>query len=353
MPGPLLEIRFPSKGLSEYTGYTDQPPETTPSVKNWVLRDPSTGRARGAKRAGTTRYVSTTVNSTNAVQCVTSLNRQNARVAYAAVNSGSGPRNAEEVVWQADVPDARLGDVRAMDVDRFGNVYVLSGKDGLICKYGGDGTLMWKYTVPLTSSSTTVYHTLYCIQVDFDGDLFIGVGGTSGAANGVVYRFEQVRDGLKKVWEWGSDDITGLVADIAIEGQWMYVGENTATDHKIHRVGGIKTRSPAVEWTYEIAAASGVNTTVTAIGILPDGSCAVSYRYDPSTGNTGRVQVISQQGQLLDTYGDAATEGGCGWCMDIDTDGNIYTTGRQQTGAGNATDSVVKLAWSGSALTRT
>lgn len=359
MPGPLLDIKFPTKGLSEYTGYTDQPPDTSPSVKNWILRDPSSGRARGAKRAGTTRYVATQVNSTNAVQCIASLNRQNSRIAYAAVNGGSGPRNAEEVVWQADVPDARLGDVRAMDVDRFGNVYVLSGRDGLVCKYGGDGTLIWKHTVKVTSTSTTVYKTLYCIRVDYDGDVFIGVGGTSGAINGVVYRFQQVRDGLEQIFEWGTGDVGGLVADIAIEGQWMYVAENTGDGYILHRVGGIKSRSPAQEWAYDLSG-TAVNQPVTAVGILPDGSAAVSYRYDTaSTGlgdnqpNTGRVAVISQQGQLLDIYGNATTEGGCGWGMDIDTDGNIYVTGRQQSGAGNATDSVVKLAWSGSALSRT
>lgn len=351
MAGPNLDITFPTLGLSEFTSYTDQPPGTSPSVKNWVLRDPSTGRARGAQRSGTTRYVTSQLNSSNAIQCVTSLNRQNSRIAYAEVNSGNGPNNGAKV-WEADVPDERTGDVRAMDVDRFGNVYVLCGLNGVIAKYGSDGGLIWKHVVPLTSTSTSVYQTLYCIQVDYDGDVYVGVGGTSGANNGTVYRFRQVETGLETVWSL-EGEFTGLIADIAIEGQWMYVAENTGDDYKLHRYGGIKTRLPARLWTYG-ATATGTNQPVTAIGILSDGCCVVSYRYDPGTTNKGRVQVISQQGQLLDTYGDGTTEGGCGWGMSIDEDDNIWTTGNQQSGSGgNEDDTLVKLAWSGSALSRT
>lgn len=348
MPGPNFDIPFPKLGLNEYASYTEQPPLTTPSVKNWVLRDPSTGRARGAKRAGTTRYVTQQVNSTNAIQCLVSINRQNARVAYTAVNSGNGPE-AADIDWQAEVPDNQYHNVRAMDIDRFGNIYAVCGRRGVIAKFGADGVRMWTHTIEIEEEDQIAQ----CIAVDFDGDVYVGIGGESSANQGTVYRFRQVEGGLELVWNLAGE-FTGLIADIAVEGQWMYVAENTSADYILHRYGGVKTRSPAELWSYT-QSSSGVNTTVSSLAILPDGSCVVSYRYDPTSGNKGRLAVVTPDGKEAAIYG--ATAGGTGYGCAVDPDGAIWSFGPQYDsgGSGDDLDTVVKLtiAYSGSwAFTR-
>ena len=51
-------IEFPKKGLSDDTAFSDQPPMTTSEALNVRTIDPSTGRSRGGQRSGTTRFVS-------------------------------------------------------------------------------------------------------------------------------------------------------------------------------------------------------------------------------------------------------------------------------------------------------
>lgn len=71
MPGKAVaKLPWPVKGLSDALSYTEQSPLTTVDCQNVRGFDPSTGRLRGGSRAGHTKYNSSTVNSSNAVQYI-------------------------------------------------------------------------------------------------------------------------------------------------------------------------------------------------------------------------------------------------------------------------------------------
>jgi hypothetical protein len=68
MRSKLLPVPFPLRGYNETESFADQPQRTTPSCLNVRAYDPRTGRNRGAQRAGLTKHIGSTVNSTNQVQ---------------------------------------------------------------------------------------------------------------------------------------------------------------------------------------------------------------------------------------------------------------------------------------------
>jgi len=57
-PGPLIRLPFPTKGLSEIVGYSDQPPETSADLQNVLAFEMTTGRSRGGQRPGIAKQVS-------------------------------------------------------------------------------------------------------------------------------------------------------------------------------------------------------------------------------------------------------------------------------------------------------
>ena len=56
-----IDLRFPIKGLDEHWGHNAQPEGTSVDLQNVRAYDPLTGRARGAQRAGQSKYLSAQV----------------------------------------------------------------------------------------------------------------------------------------------------------------------------------------------------------------------------------------------------------------------------------------------------
>src|ERR1044071_8153448 len=54
-----MRLLFPKKGVSDLLDAGSQSPETTLSAKNVRMRDPVTGRMRGAQRSGQIKHSST------------------------------------------------------------------------------------------------------------------------------------------------------------------------------------------------------------------------------------------------------------------------------------------------------
>jgi hypothetical protein len=80
---PYTTLKFPLAGISEHDAFTYQWDGTCVDARNVRGYDPRTGRLRGSQRAGHSRYVSTQVNGSSAVQHIT-------HVAVSADYSGSG-----------------------------------------------------------------------------------------------------------------------------------------------------------------------------------------------------------------------------------------------------------------------
>lgn len=68
---PYTSLRFPLNGISEHEAYSGQWDGTCVDARNTRAYDPRTGRLRGGQRAGHSLYLSSTINSTNAVQHIT------------------------------------------------------------------------------------------------------------------------------------------------------------------------------------------------------------------------------------------------------------------------------------------
>lgn len=78
MPTRQIEIQFPFKGLSEAQAFVRQSggqsgTHTTAKCENVVGYDPSTGRNRGAARAGTSKYCPNRISGASAGQCLASI----------------------------------------------------------------------------------------------------------------------------------------------------------------------------------------------------------------------------------------------------------------------------------------
>ena len=68
-----IDSPFPVKGLVETTAKRDQPEGTTIGVRNMRAFSPSSGRARGAQRAGLLKHCSVVVNGANRVQDISQI----------------------------------------------------------------------------------------------------------------------------------------------------------------------------------------------------------------------------------------------------------------------------------------
>lgn len=101
MPKRQIEIQFPLKGLDESQAFVrqkggQQGTHTTSKCNNVIGFDPTTGRNRGAARAGLTKYCPDRVSSSNAGQClIHSIGNVNNGVRV--TTAGSDPASAVRV----------------------------------------------------------------------------------------------------------------------------------------------------------------------------------------------------------------------------------------------------------------
>lgn len=65
---PYAQLFWPIGGISSAQGFTTQPKNTCVDALNVRSVDPTTNRSRGAQRMGTSKYLASTLNSTNPIQ---------------------------------------------------------------------------------------------------------------------------------------------------------------------------------------------------------------------------------------------------------------------------------------------
>lgn len=69
-----IELPFPVRGLDENTAYSEQPPETSPSLQNVRAYDADTGRRRGGQRPGLSKWNSNIVGSSGVIRDMSYVN---------------------------------------------------------------------------------------------------------------------------------------------------------------------------------------------------------------------------------------------------------------------------------------
>ena len=68
MKEAALRLVWPQNGLHEATSYDDQPPGTSPGLRNVRAFNPRNGRLQGGTRAGLSKYLNAQLSGSNRIQ---------------------------------------------------------------------------------------------------------------------------------------------------------------------------------------------------------------------------------------------------------------------------------------------
>ena len=152
-----MRLRWPRRGLNEATSFTEQPPESTPSLQNVLAFDPRSGRNRGGSRSGLSKYCPEQINSSP----VQNINHISDAVGVEAVLLESG----NDLYLEDDTPllleesaSVDVGDRKTILVGVAGGTAKVITSDGTNDITSGTGTL--------SSTQSVIFST------PFGGDLY-------------------------------------------------------------------------------------------------------------------------------------------------------------------------------------
>lgn len=158
---PRIPIVFPMGGRSDSAAHSQNPELFTRQARNIRIRDPVSGRMRGAQREGMTKWNPNVIGASR-VKALCSTAIDDRKVAYSFSAGAVGD------VWSAILP-SKLNSVGAA-VDQRGNVYALDGSAG-IAKLNSVGRVVMKIALPVTDPQ----HVVRAITVDSSGRIFAAV----------------------------------------------------------------------------------------------------------------------------------------------------------------------------------
>ncbi len=227
MPMQAMKLSFPLQGIDDRLSYEEQRPMTTREGVNVRGVDPRTGRVRGSKRAGLTRFVSGIVYDATgappgehtAVRELVALKFDSRKTDYTAVTQTPTP-NEWAVVTPSD------DDARRVVVDRQGNVICLDGPSG-VAVYNPEGELLGHYEIPLEDSRQRVR----ALEVGRTDEIYTGITKTPRNAKGKIYRHSRDEEG-DFTMDW-SVSLDGVCQDLRARGGLLYVLENIPDSGKI------------------------------------------------------------------------------------------------------------------------
>lgn len=336
MPTQDMEIPAPIKGFHEGAAYKDQPPLTTPSCLNVIDRDPATDRQRISTRPGTSKYVASQVNSSNAVVEGVCVTRIDGRVTYTPVES-EDPAQDPAIVRQFALP-SRL-DCLSIVCDEQSNLYIAAGTSGggtginYVVKLNSHFQQQWLYALPMARNTDVVKS----VRLDDDGGIYAVITGSTAGPT-LIVKLEETGIPFAPVAElWRVQAPNGgWFTDSAIRFGVMYAVELTsASGVFLHRYDDIDAVNPTLTWSAKIRATGGEECY--AVAIADDGAaiCAIVDPSNPPDAN-GKLEKFGPQkpdettpanttsAGSLDTW--TYTEEGVGQAVRIEG-GFIYTCG--------------------------
>lgn len=262
-----LPIIWPARGVNENWAYSAQPPDTAYLATNARTKDASTGRLRGGKREGHSKFCPDQIDASNKIKRLATITYDNPNVTWA--NRASALTSAE-ILDSVDTPTSEIA--RRCVTDRLGNLYVTDGAAGVV-KYNPRLNEVWRLNLPTEDES----HVIRALYVD---DFLNVYAATSAGNNG----------SLARVWKYAPDTDTdtrlawthepgGFVPDLEVRSDRLYYVVNFNETRKAHVVAleRIDTSTPRVAFR-QVQAPWPVN----AISLNADG--AILTAHEPSVG---------------------------------------------------------------------
>lgn len=154
-------LMFPFGGRADAAAHSDQPGLFTRAAQNVRGRDPISGRVRGARRSGLSKWNANALGA-GRVRALCSTALDDRKLTY-SFTSG-----AVTTDWAATTPSKQA--VKAGRVDRQGNVYALDGAAGIV-KFNSGGREIQKIALPVADAA----HVVRALWVDNSDRIFAGV----------------------------------------------------------------------------------------------------------------------------------------------------------------------------------
>lgn len=333
-----FEINFPLRGVSENVSFDGQPPSTTRDANNVRSLDCRTGRARGAQRPGTSKWVDAQVSGDNPVVDLNQIITDDSQITYSQFSN-----LGIETVWEQAVPGpGTTGPVGYPTYDGEvgvdGNLYMLGDVNAFFV-LSPEGKVLQNISIPVVSGSPRR------LTVDDQLNVYVVIseGGTQSEAR--LWKFKpRLSDGLYDVdWELSLEKQTGTSLASVCYGMFLlaqdfklYVAVDDAanSEGEIHVYSGLSLSTPpaapdtsfAVTDTPRYIAVNDQNDIFVAwAGLTGEASDEQGFtKYD--SGGSQLAAAASNSGAL----GDA--EGGMGYCIALTSTGNIYTFGPAHSG---------------------
>ena len=142
MADKRVPIPYPAKGISENYGFSYQEELTCRDERNMRVRDPRTGRLRGAQRGGMSLWGESDAqaNGTNKVSAMGQVSSALSQIAYASEFDDPIER------W-TNATQNEDGVCVAMETDGYGNYYSVYD-NGVVLVHNTDGALLHTITIP-------------------------------------------------------------------------------------------------------------------------------------------------------------------------------------------------------------
>ncbi len=262
MPARQIQIQFPLKGLNESQAFVRQTggqdgTHTTAKCDNVVGFDPSSGRNRGAARAGTTKYCPDRINGTSAGQCLMHV-VGNAENTTRQTASGSNPPGELRVTASGTARDVGPSTTTVTGKRRTTLVGVSGGTVGLITTTGV--TVVGSGTAALSSSRNVIFAEAFFGDIYFcDGANYkyydvsanamvawtATTGGTMPAQESNVQAITGATNATPIVITIASHNLTdgdqvtiaGVLGNTAANGTWVIASVTTNTFGLVTSVG--------------------------------------------------------------------------------------------------------------------
>lgn len=183
MPESILQIVWPFGGLSETLAFSEQEPGTAREYQNVRGLDCSTGRLRGSKRNGLSKYCPSPLKTAGVkVQDLIMFFEDNRQVTYTAIAAGS-----ETITW--DDPTPSHGVCRNVKTDRQGNLYALDGNSAIV-KKSADQAQIWLISLPIKDEN----HVVRGLAVDDEDKVYASVSAGGLQEKAKIWCYEQLPD---------------------------------------------------------------------------------------------------------------------------------------------------------------
>lgn len=214
MPKRTIEIQFPLKGLDESQAFVrqkggQQGTHTTSKCQNVVGFDPTTGRNRGAARAGISKYCPDRVSDTDAGQCLIH--------SIGNINNGVRVTAAGDVrVTASGIPRTLGGNTAGVIGDRVTTLLAVAG--GTVAKIMPDGvTAIDGGTKALSTTKPTIAAEAFFQDIYF--------------CDGSTYKYYDISANMMVPWS-ATEETGGTIPSLAANTQ-VITNVTTATPNVV------------------------------------------------------------------------------------------------------------------------